>query len=398
MHDKISNLDEYIKKIEGLNYKGCFTFRGQRCSSQLLEPGIIRRIKKTYTGINEIFESGLLFSLSLNSTVDLLKSAKSNKHFKQDECDLKILEVLQHYGAATPLLDFTKDPLVALYFACQPSEKNGVESDGKVFSINFSEQIRSRESPIIPVSDPSKINIEDNLYLNRGVWYWSIYENHTCKRSERQKSVFVFGWGLYWKYSTKQLIEELEEVVISADSKQDILERLEQEYDISKETLFIEEEAQPFNDDLYNFAQSYNQNKIIQNFSAEDFYDKGENRFWDGDFDWAAEYYKIAYTKKTECVDARFKCAVALYWHDGERSKALEVIEDSIKELGEKWEFLLCKAIINEVIENEWKADLKKAEKMANDENDGYKFRQFIYKYGGRLSDQDQTYRIKLGE
>jgi len=388
MHDKISNLDEYIKKIEGLNYKGCFTFRGQSCSSWLLEPGIIRRIKKTYTGINEIFESGLLFSLSLNSTVDLLKSAKSNKHFKQDECDLKILEVLQHYGAATPLLDFTKDPLAALYFACQPSEKNGVESDGKVFSINFSEQIRSRESPIIPVSDPSKINIEDNLYLNRGVWYWSIYENHTCKRSERQKSVFVFGWGLYWKYSTKQLIEELEEVVISADSKQDILERLEQEYDISKETLFIEEEEQPFNDDLYNFAQSYNQDKIIHNFSAEDFYERGEDYYLDGSPEWAAQYYKMAYINKPIWIDARSKCALSLNCN-GEQSTALKVIEDSIKELGEKWEFLLCKAIINEVIENEWKADLKKAEEMANDKNESFKFKQYIHKYGGRLLDQD---------
>ncbi len=388
MHDKISNLDEYIKKIEGLNYKGCFTFRGQRCSSWLLEPGIIRRIKKTYTGINKIFESGLLFSLSLNSTVDLLKSAKSNQHFKQDECDLKILEVLQHYGAATPLLDFTKDPLVALYFACQPSEKNGVESDGKVFSINYPDQIRSRESPIRPVSDPSKINIEDNLYLNRGIWYWNIYENHTCNRSERQKSVFVFGWGLYWGYSTKKLIEELEEVVISADSKQDIIERLEQEYDISKERLFVNEETQPLNNDLYNFAQSNRHDKIIHFFSAEDFYKKGEDCYWDGSPEWAAQYYKMAYTKKPDWIDARSKCALSLNCN-GEQSTALKVIEDSIKELGEKWEFLLCKAIINKVIENEWKADLKKAEEMANDKNDSFKFKQFIHKYGGRLLDQD---------
>ena len=40
-------------------------------------------------------------------------------------------------------------------------------------------------------------------------------------------------------------------------------------------------------------------------------------------------------------------------------------------------------------MENDWKADLDKAEKMANNENDGCKFKQFIRKYGSRLSDQD---------
>ena len=380
MCGKITDLDEYIKKIEDLNYKGCSTFRGQCCSSWFLEPGIIRRIKKTYTGINEIAESGLLFSLSLNSTMDLLKSTKSNKHFKQEECDLKFLEVLQHYGAATPLLDFTNDPWVALYFACQPSENNGVESDGKVFSINYPDQIRSPDLPMRIVTDPFKINIETDLYPNnnRGIWFWNIYEDHNCKRSEKQKSVFVFGWGLYWGYNTKKLIEELEEVVISAHSKQYILKRLEQEHDISKEKLFVDEETQPFNNDLYDFAQSNSHDKIIQYFSAEDFYNKGEE---DSSHDWAAQYYKMAYTKRPDWIDARCKCALFLN-RDGEQSEALKVIEDSIKELGEKWKLLVCKAIINEVIKNEWKADLKKAEEIANNENEGVTFKQYLKNYG----------------
>ncbi len=66
-----------------------------------------------------------------------------------------------------------------------------------------------------------------------------------------------------------------------------------------------------------------------------------------------------------------------------------KIIEDSIKELGEKWKFLVCKANINKAIENDWKADLEKAKEMANNENDVCKFKQFIHKYGSRLSDQD---------
>lgn len=182
----------------------------------------------------------MLFSLSLDSTLDLLKSARSSGHFDQEECDLNVLAILQHYGAATPLLDFTNDPLVALYFACQPYEKNGLESDGKVFSINFPEQVRSHKSPMRPVTDPSKINIESDLLLDshRGIWYWNTPDHLPCKRNKKQQSVFVFGWDLYWEYYTDNLIKELKTIAISADSKEDILKKLEEEHGISERTLF----------------------------------------------------------------------------------------------------------------------------------------------------------------
>jgi len=378
MEDKIYNLDEYIKITNRLIDSGCFTFRGQCCSSWELEPGIIRRIKKTYTGIDQ---GGLLFSLSLDSTIDLLKSARSSKHFKQKECDLNILAILQHYGAATPMLDFTNDPLVALYFACQPYEQNGNESDGKVFSINYPDQVRSYNSPMRPVSDPSKINIKSDLLpdKHRGIWYWNPPDNLPCKRNKKQQSVFVFGWDLYWEYYTNSLMKELKIIVVSTDSKKDILKKLEEKHNISEQTLFP---------DIHGFAQSYSHDKIIQYLSAEDFYEKGQDYYWDGSPEWAAEYYKMAYTKKPDWVNARCKCAIALDWN-GEQSKALEVIENSIKDLGVNWKFLVCKAIINKAMENEWEADIEKAEEMANNVNDGSKFKKFIRKYGSRLSNQD---------
>jgi len=379
MHDKISNLDEYIKITNRLIDSGCFTYRGQCCSSWGLEPGIIRRIKKTYAGISEIAESFLLFHLSLDSTRDLLESARLSKHFKQEDCDLNVLAILQHYGAATPLLDFTNDQLVALYFACQPYEENGAESDGKVFSINYPDQVRSYNSPMRPVSEPSKINIESDLFpdKHRGIWYWNPPDNLPCKRNKKQQSVFVFGWDLYWGYYTNSLIKELKIIVISADSKKYILEKLKEKHDISEQTLFP---------DIHGFAQSYSYDKIIQHYSAEDFYEKGEEYYWDGSPEWAAQYYKMAYTKKPDLIDARCKCALALNWN-GEQGNAMDVIEESIKELGEEWKLLICRAVINQTMENDWKSDLEKAETMANNENDGCKFKQFISKYGGRLSD-----------
>jgi len=108
---KIHKIDEYITKSNNLINGGFFTYRGQCCSSWSLEPGIIRKIKRTYTGIGQ---SGLLFRLSVEHIIGLLKKARDNRHFVTNECDLNILAILQHFGAATPLLDFSYDPLASI--------------------------------------------------------------------------------------------------------------------------------------------------------------------------------------------------------------------------------------------------------------------------------------------
>ena len=79
MNDKkVHNIDEYIKKSNTLINSGFFTYRGQCCSSWPLEPGTIRRIKNTYT---EIGQSGLLFRLSVDHVIELIK--KANRRFQR---------------------------------------------------------------------------------------------------------------------------------------------------------------------------------------------------------------------------------------------------------------------------------------------------------------------------
>lgn len=374
---KIRKIDEYITKSKNLINSGFFTYRGQCCSSWPLEPGIIRKIKGTYTGIGQ---SGLLFRLSVDHVIGLLKEARDNRYFTENECDLNILAILQHFGAATPLLDFSHDPLVALYFACRPNEKDAVESDGKIFCINYPSQIRSHSSPLRPVTDPSRMNIESTLNdASRYIWYWKP-SDELCKRSEKQQSVFVFGWGLYWKYDTEKLIDELEILIISGENKKDIMRDLEEKYDISEQTLFPDKSDQTLYPDIYDFAQSNKCDKLIRHFSAEDFYGKGEQQWWDGSPEWAAEYYKMAYTKKPNWIDVRCKCALALNWN-GEQSEALDIINASITRFGENWKLVTCKSIINQMIKTDWKADMRQAEKIANDENESSEFKTFVNKY-----------------
>jgi len=325
-----------------------------------------------------------LFRLSVDHVIGLLKEARDNGYFLDNECDLNILAILQHFGAATPLLDFSYDPLVALYFACRPNDKKDVESDGKIFCINYPSQMRSRSSPLRPVTDPSLVTIESTLNdTSRYIWYWKPYDE-LCKRSEKQQSVFVFGWGLYWKYDTDKLIDELEILIISGENKKDILKDLEEEHNISEQTLFPDKSNQIIYSDIYGFAQSNKYDKLIQHFSAEDFYRKGEEQWWDGSPEWASEYYKMAYKIKPDWIDARCKCALALNWN-GEQSEALAVINESIQKLGEKWEFMICKVRINQIIGKDWKVDLREAEKIAKNSNESKKLEAFVRNHGVRL-------------
>ena len=120
----VSDIRKGIKESEGEDVDSQrFFFRGQANSDWDILPGIFR-------GNFLSLEAELIKEANLRNPSDF----RMLNNFEK-------LAKLQHYGLPTRLLDVTSNPLVALYFACQPEtaleETDGneeiVEKDGIVF-------------------------------------------------------------------------------------------------------------------------------------------------------------------------------------------------------------------------------------------------------------------------
>ena len=119
----IKSLEEAKKVFSDLSGK-TFIFRGQTNADWELSPKIFRDIK---TITNSARYELACFRPYLHA---------QNKFFKQHNSPIEHLINLQHYGGSTRLLDFSKDFLVSLFFACDDPSGFNINKNGKVFLID----------------------------------------------------------------------------------------------------------------------------------------------------------------------------------------------------------------------------------------------------------------------
>ncbi len=85
-----------------------------------------------------VVAGGLTDGRVKDCTVDLIDAARFAQldlHEGTRLPDLALLAMLQHHGAATPLLDVSLDPLVGLYMAAVSSSPADDEQDGVLFAV-----------------------------------------------------------------------------------------------------------------------------------------------------------------------------------------------------------------------------------------------------------------------
>ena len=285
---------------------GGYAFRGQEDAKWPLACGATRRLRSACVGSSYQDESFRERFLQYHRET-LIRPARSygfGLEGGRELGDLEILAKLQHLGAATGLLDFTRNTLIALWFACQLTMDGNPEPDGRVFVLDTAERRHFRE--LTPSDAQEKDNLI-NLVVNpeqdvrdKMSWYWEPpVVQDVAPRILRQHSLFVFGHIDF-------PVETCQSVIIAGSGKKEILDELAANHDLSAESLFR---------DVYGFAGVANKHtaklRPIKIFG--DYIDRGTEAFNQENFNAAVNYF-------SEAVYLRPKSAEVFF--DRGRSKA----------------------------------------------------------------------------
>ncbi len=270
--DPIEAVDEFIARTKELD--GNFIlYRGLADSDWGVEASGYRRIK-----IEE--REPVPLSVFRNSIERLLDNAKL-RGFRERQgrsfFDLELLADLQHNGAATCLIDFTANPLVALWFACQEN----LGKDGKVVAMATDDIEEFSE-----VEYKSFSNSIEKFFEQGKLWKWS--PSHQNNRIVAQNSIFVFGKGQIEEKHYKN-------VTVKSKSKEKIIRELQDRFGIAEQYLF---------NDFTGYALANSHNKEYKLYSADDFLQLGITFSQREEHKKAMEYYTKALEKDHQHAEA----------------------------------------------------------------------------------------------
>ena len=221
--------EKYLSEISRFP-SGC-AFRGQADASWQLHSGATRRLIKHYP--ENVTQNPSFSQIYVNYHSAALISPARTNGFDIDDghqiSDLQLLAKLQHFEAATGLLDFTWNPLVALWFACKDNDN----CDGKVFVADLRNPVMFEQVP----NEMEKQSVEAIFLSNSDagkLLYWETkIHGEAAARILRQRSVFVIGRPLI----PEDVVDYIE---IKALDKNAIRKELEDIFDISDRTLFMD--------------------------------------------------------------------------------------------------------------------------------------------------------------
>ena len=270
----ISSLSEFIEWVKQLGTKN-YLFRGVPNAEYRIQASAYRRPKEEDRNPEKF--------LQINK--DLITDARLRGHGERNGRelgDLEILAELQHFGAATGLIDFTHNAQVALYFACQKDlkwEKNLQHSenspDGKVYAVHNDPLSFKKVTP-----DLIKEKI-DYFFLGlqsygRDCQLYRWEPGYQNNRIIAQQSIFVFG--------THEL-DNNQACIIKESCKKDILIALEQVSGINEAMLFP---------DFDGFARLHREDVPYTELSASDYFNRGMDAFQSREEEEAIANYDMA--------------------------------------------------------------------------------------------------------
>lgn len=251
---------------------------------------------------------------------ELLERARLLGHAHRDgqqRSDLELLAELQHFGAATCLIDFTRNAFIALWFACQQSA-SGDAANGKVFAVRVDEPVHFKTvtHELLASEDIDTFFAEDDEG-RYPLYQWQ--PKHQNNRIIAQQSVFIFGGAQ---------IDVAAECVIFKSSKRELLVSLEKLSGISEGALFP---------DFDGFARLNAQNRVSIQSDPAAYLDRAVEAHQEGKWDDALAYYdEVLSLKPDSHIQARVYTGRGLIYRSKEEfdlaiahlTKAIELTVD----------------------------------------------------------------------
>ena len=286
---------------------GQYLFRGVSTEGYKIEASAYRRLP-------EIDRNNPSKLLKINK--DLIEKARSLGHDQRDTqqlSDLELLAELQHFGAATCLIDFSRSALVALWFACQQGSQT--EANGKVFAVRHDDMVRLKTvNPDLITKDIDYFLTpdENDRYL---LYQWQPKLQNN--RIIAQQSVFVFSGAQ---------IEAEAEYVIDKNNKQDILTSLDKISGITEANIYP---------DFDGFARLHAHNEPYIEPDPQDYLQRGIEAHQNDNPDDAIAYYTEVSLgldpTDTSIVSIAYYSRGLAYAEKGEVDSAIENYNESIQ-------------------------------------------------------------------
>ncbi len=214
---------------------GQYLFRGVRKESYKIEAGACRRLPKA-----DRYNPAKLLRIN-QELIDKARLLGHDQLSGDQLPDLALLAELQHFRAATCLIDFTRNALVALWFACEQIATT--ESQEKEKQTDSRDKVEETDGKVyaVRIDDPARFKTITSDLLEKDIDYffqedengrYPLYQWQPKLQNNRiiaQQSVFIFGGAK---------IEVADECIIDQGAKADLLKALDKLAGLTDATIY----------------------------------------------------------------------------------------------------------------------------------------------------------------
>lgn len=302
-----SPLQSYLDKTYALGRTRIRVgYRGQGNSAWPLHSGAVRRLLDKLP-IDSPEDDSAFTAHFLDYHYNTLLTPARQRGFHIDSgvelTDLQLLAKLQHFGAATGLLDFTLSPLVALWFACQESNV-----DGAVFILDCSPSLNDTLT-WEHVSESPFSSVLSSLGSPSGLIVWEPPTfGEATPRIIAQQSILVL---MHPQVRSSRLLGQ---IPIQGNDKPDLLEQL-RSLGIAEDTLLL---------DVHGFARANSPSMVLRDGheSASTLLNTANQQFLRAEFKLAIQNYSTILSRYADADNIHVLRGNA-FAADGKNSEAI---------------------------------------------------------------------------